>query len=209
METTATMRAAILAAILLAPASLPAMAQGTDFSGAWVAWLCPNGVTRDSGKCSNFVLELHQREGRLCGAHFYATAGAARVDEGAAPSITGDIEEGTASVVTVSGRAVPPVRVRAEMKMVNGALQWKRLENPSGDYLLPMSTRLTRSRSKTLFAPVFEHELKAACLSVFTMAEEKTRAAAAQIKAGHSANNPANDPANNPANDVQEPPARP
>ncbi|HEY0844166.1 MAG TPA: hypothetical protein VGE12_02295 [Noviherbaspirillum sp.] len=178
---TAAMRLVILAASLFASA-LPAIAQNNDFSGAWVAWLCPNGVSRDSGKCSNFVLELHQKEGRLCGAHFFATAGASRVDEGAAPSITGEIADDTASVVTISSRAMPPVRVRAEMKMVNGALQWKRLENPSGDYLLPLSTRLTRSRSKTLFAPVFEHELRAACLSVFTTAEESAKAAAPEGK---------------------------
>lgn len=172
------MRIAILFPLLLLAPALPASAQSNDFSGAWVAWLCPNGVTRDSGKCSNFVLELHQKEGRLCGAHFFATAGASRVDEGAAPSITGEIADDTASVITVSGRAVPPVRVRAEMRMVNGALQWKRLENPSGDYLLPMNTRLSRSRSKTLFAPVFEHELRAACSSAFTMAEERAKTAA-------------------------------
>ena len=172
------MRLAILSPLLLLAPALPAIAQPNDFSGAWVAWLCPNGATRDSGKCSNFVLELHQKEGRLCGAHFFATAGASRVDEGAAPSITGEIANDTASVITVSGRAVPPVRVRAEMRMVNGALQWKRLENPSGDYLLPMNTRLTRSRSKTLFAPVFEHELRAACSSAFTMAEESANTTA-------------------------------
>lgn len=175
------MRIAPLATLLLlvaaAPAT-PAIAQTSDFSGAWVAWICPSGTTRDSGKCSNFVLELHQKEGRLCGAHFFANAGASHVDEGAAPSVTGDIADDTASVITVSGRAVPPVRVRAEMRMVNGALQWKRLENPSGDYLLPLNTRLTRSRSKTLFAPVFEHELRAACSSAFIMAEENAKAAA-------------------------------
>lgn len=178
METATIMRIAPLAALLLPAFAMPAFAQPTDFSGAWVAWLCPNGATRDSGKCSNFVLELHQKGGRLCGAHFFSTAGASRVDEGAAPSITGEIADDTASIVTVSGRASPPVRVRAEMRMVNGGLQWKRLENPSGDYLLPMNTRMTRSRSKTLFAPVFEHELRAACSSAFTMAEENAKAAA-------------------------------
>lgn len=169
------MRLPALTALLLLAPVVSAMAETNDFSGAWVAWLCPGGVPRDSGKCSNFVLELHQQEGRLCGAHFFATAGAARIDEGAAPSITGEVVDDTATITAVSGRAAPPVRVRAEMKLVNGALQWRRLENPSGDYLLPMSTRLNRSKSKTLFAPVFEHELKAACSSAFTMAAENAR----------------------------------
>lgn len=172
---TKTMRLATLTAMLLLAPAMPAMADNDNFSGAWVAWLCPSGVTRDSGKCSNFVLELHQKDGRVCGAHFFATAGAARIDEGAAPSITGDVADDTAAIVALSGRA--PVRVKAEMKIVNGMLQWQRLENPSGDYLLPMSTRLTRSKRKTLFAPLFEHELKAACSSAFTMAAERAKPA--------------------------------
>lgn len=166
------MRPFALAAFLLLVPCASSVADNTDFTGAWVAWLCPQGVQRESGKCSNFVLELHQKDGRLCGAHFFATAGAARIDEGAAPSLTGDVADGVASIVAVSGRASPPVRVRAEMKMANGALQWQRLESPPGDYLLPLSTRLTRSKRKTLFAPVFEHELRAACSSAFTMDAE-------------------------------------
>lgn len=147
-------------------------ANDTDFSGAWVAWLCPEGVQRESGQCSNFVLELHQQQDKLCGAHLYSTPGAARVDEGAAPSVTGDVANGIANVVVVSGRSSPPVRVRVEMKKANGMLQWQRLESPRGDYLMPLSTRMTKSKSKTLFAPVFEHELKAACMSAFTMASQ-------------------------------------
>ncbi|GAB3541610.1 hypothetical protein GCM10027343_12340 [Noviherbaspirillum agri] len=145
-------------------------ANDNDFSGAWVAWLCPEGVKRDSGQCSNFVLELHQQQDKLCGAHLYATAGAARVDEGMAPSVTGDVANGIANVVVISGRSSPPVRVRVEIRKTDGMLQWQRLESPRGDYLMPLSARMTKSRSRTLFAPVFEHELKAACLSAFTMA---------------------------------------
>lgn len=160
----------LVALMLLSPWA--AAANDNDFSGAWVAWLCPEGVQRESGQCSNFVLELHQQQDKLCGAHFYATPGAARVDEGAAPSVTGDVANGTASVVVISGRSAPPVRVRVEMKKVNGMLQWQRIDSPRGDYLMPLSTRMSKSKSKTLFAPVFEHELKAACLSAFTMAKE-------------------------------------
>lgn len=181
------MRLPTLAALFLLAPHVTASAEAADFSGAWVAWLCPKDVQRDSGKCSNFVLELHQKDGRLCGAHFFATAGAARIDEGAAPSLLGDIANGTASAVAISSRATPPVRLRVEMKMANGTLQWQRLENPPGDYLLPMQTRLTRSRNKTLFAPVFEHELKAACASAFTMAAER----AAQTQAGTPSQPPA------------------
>lgn len=150
---------------------LPVLAND-DFSGAWVAWLCPADAKRDSGKCSNFVLELHQQQDKLCGAHFFATAGAARTDEGAAPSISGNIDGDTATIITVSGRGSPPARVQAEIKIRNGALQWQRLENPAGDYLFPYTARMTKAKSRTLFAPAFEQELKAACASVFTMARE-------------------------------------
>ncbi|HJV74506.1 MAG TPA: hypothetical protein VJ654_09815 [Noviherbaspirillum sp.] len=163
---------AFVALLLPYPFQASAAAADADFSGAWVAWLCPGETRRESGLCSNFVLELHQQENRLCGAHFFATAGAARVDEGGAPSLTGDIVNGIANIVVVSGRSTPPVRVRVEMKKVKGMLQWQRLDSPRGDYLMPLSTRLTKSRSKTLFAPVFEQELRAACSSAFTMAAE-------------------------------------
>lgn len=161
----------LLALLLLAPLA-PAHAVD-DFSGAWVAWICPSGVQRDSGKCSNFVLELHQKGDQLCGAHFFSTAGAERIDEGMAPSVLGEISNDVATVVAMSTRAAPPVKVRVEMKKSNGLLHWIRLENPSGDYLLPQSTRMSKSRSKTLFAPVFEQELKAACASAFVMAAEE------------------------------------
>lgn len=160
----------LFALCLLAP--LPAFA-ADDFSGAWVAWICPNGVQRDSGKCSNFVLELHQKGDQLCGAHMFSTAGAERIDEGMAPSVLGEISNDVATVVAMSTRTNPPVKVRVEMKKSNGMLHWVRLEHPKGDYLLPPATRLSKSKSKTLFAPVFEQELKAACSSAFTMAAEE------------------------------------
>lgn len=162
---------ALFALFLLAPFA-PAFAVD-DFSGAWVAWICPNGVQRDSGKCSNFVLELHQKGDQLCGAHFFSTAGAERIDEGMAPSVFGEISNDVATVVAMSTRSMPAVKVKVEMKKSNGLLHWIRLENPSGDYLLPQATRMSKSKSKTLFAPVFEQELKAACASAFVMAAEE------------------------------------
>lgn len=163
------MRLLVLVALLLPPF---AHASEADFSGAWVAWLCPSGVQQDSGKCSNFVLELHQQGDKICGAHFFATAGAAEIDEGAAPSVIGDIVNGTATMAVISSRASPPVRVPAKLKKANGKLQWARLEDPPGDYLLPRSTTLVRSKKKTLFAPLFEQQLKAACSSAFVMATQ-------------------------------------
>ncbi|WP_136413945.1 hypothetical protein [Herbaspirillum sp. ST 5-3] len=160
----------LLALFMLVPATF-ALAEDADFSGAWVAWICPAGVQRASGKCSNFTLELHQQGNKLCGAHFFATAGAANIDEGAAPSLMGDIVDGKANLVAVSSRASPPVRLRVEIRKHNDSLQWQRLDDPAGNYLLPLQARLTKSKSKTLFAPIFAHELKAACLSAFTMVD--------------------------------------
>jgi hypothetical protein len=168
----------LLVLLMFFPYALAA-ADDNDFSGAWTAWLCPSGVQSNSGRCANFVLELMQKDDKLCGAHVFATAGAGRLDEGAAPSLTGNIADGAATAMVTSGRASPRIRVQVELRMENGLLQWKRLENPKGDYLLPLSAQLTRSRSKTLMTPLFEHELRAACSSVFSMAVED---AAPQVK---------------------------
>ncbi len=164
------MRLPMLVALLMLASC--ALADDGGFNGAWVAWICPEGVARDSGKCSNFVLELHQQGDQLCGAHFFATSGAARIDEGAAPSITGRIADDTATLIAISTRAARPVRVRAAMKKTGGMLHWQRLDNPPGDYLLPLSANLGKAKKRTLFAPLFEQELKAACSSVFAMAAE-------------------------------------
>lgn len=161
----------LLPLFLLAP--LASVSAADDFSGAWVSWICPDGAQRDSGKCSNFVLELHQKDDRLCGAHFFSTAGAERIDEGMAPSVLGDIANDAATVVMISTRTNPPVKVRVEMKKSNGMLHWIRLEHPAGDFLLPKAARMSKVKSKTLFAPVFEQELKAACASAFVMAAEE------------------------------------
>jgi hypothetical protein len=168
-----TMRFLTFSALLLTlcPYSL-AINSDDDFSGAWLAWVCPAGVKNDPGQCSNFVLELFQKRDKLCGSHVFATAGAGRIDEGAAPSLTGTVSDGVANIVVESGRAGPPIRVRAELTMEKGRLQWRRLENPSGDYLLPLSIQLTKSRHGTLLTPVFQQKLKAACSTISNLPDE-------------------------------------
>lgn len=155
-----------LAGFLLAAICSPLQAaeSGSDFSGAWVAAICPAGAQRNSGRCSNFVLELHQKQDRLCGAHIFATAGAGQLDEGGAPSLIGTVAaDGIATVTVESSRAAPPIKMRVELKMARGLLQWKRLDDPEGDYLLPLATQLTKSRHDTLFSPLFGQRLKAVC----------------------------------------------
>ena len=134
----------LLSVLALAVQSPIAAADSADFSGAWVGTICPPGVQRDLGQCSSFVLELHQQGKRLCGAHSFSTAGAASTDDGAAPSINGEVTEDVANVIAVSGRA--PIRVRVEIKKTGTNLQWLRQEAPGGDNLLPPSACLSKSK---------------------------------------------------------------
>ena len=155
---------------LLVAASLIPAAARADFNGAWVATICPSGVARNSGQCANFVLELMEKDGKLCGTHMYATAGADRIDEGGAPSLTADIADGRAAGTVVSTLGATPVRAKIALKAEGDALHWERVDNPSGEHLLPKRARLTRAGKRTLFAPLFEQELRAACTYVFNLA---------------------------------------
>lgn len=144
-------------------------AWANDFSGVWTGWQCPPGQTPQSGKCANLVLELHQRQERVCGSHIFATAGAMHIDEGNAPSIIGSVGgNGTASVVVESTGLRQPVQANIELSLVKGKLQWKRLDQPGGAYLLPQSMHLTRSKHGTLFTPTFEQQLRTVCSTVVT-----------------------------------------
>lgn len=155
-----------LLALMLASA-FPSMALANDFSGVWTGWQCPPGQSPQSGKCANLVLELHQRQERICGSHIFATAGATQIDEGNAPSITGTVgSNGIATVIVASNGMRLLVQANVELSLVKGKMQWKRLDQHGGTYLLPQSMHLTRSRHGTLFTPTFEHQLKAVCSTV-------------------------------------------
>lgn len=155
-----------LLALMLASA-FPSMALANDFSGVWTGWQCPPGQSPQSGKCANLVLELHQKQERVCGSHIFATAGATQIDEGNAPSIIGTVgSDGAASAVVESNGMRQPVQANVELSLVKGKLQWKRLDQPGGNSLLPQSMQLTRSRHGTLFTPTFEQQLKAVCATV-------------------------------------------
>jgi hypothetical protein len=167
----------LVALCVAAPVALTA---GEDqFNGAWIAWLCPAGVQNDPVKCSTLVLELHQKQDRICGAHVFATAGATQLDEGPAPSIAGSVFNGIAIVSVESGRVTPPLKVQVEVKAMRGGLQWRRLDNPEGDYLLPLSARLSKSRHGSLFHPVFGQKLGAGCAAILNMPTGSATSAAA------------------------------
>ena len=161
------MRLPILLALCLSSPAALAEAGAGDLGGVWTGWQCPAGVRLDPGKCANFVLELFQKDGKLCGTHVYATAGASQMDEGGEmPSLIGEVADGAAAVTVQSGRS--PARIRAELKLANGRLQWRRLEG-EGDFLLPPAMQLTRSRHKSLRTPVLERQLRTAWFPIFSM----------------------------------------
>jgi len=146
----------------------PALAQ-QGFGGVWTATLCAKGAQREAGECSTFVLELKEQDGKLCGSHMFATPGARRIDEGAAPSLTADIAEHVARGAIISNMGGRPVRVRVELQLDGRHLRWQRLDSPKGDYLLPRAASLSRSPKPTLLAPLFAQELRAACNYIFNL----------------------------------------
>ncbi len=159
----------LLPALLLAASAMAAAP--ADFSGVWTALVCPSGVRNDPGRCAHFVLELHQKQDRLCGSHLFATPGALPMDDGnaGAPTLSGAIADNTATVTL----AANPVRhaqraqnIRAELKLGRGTLHWHRLDKPDKNDLLPVDIRFAKSRAKTLLNPVFAQQLSAACTMI-------------------------------------------
>jgi hypothetical protein len=155
-------------ALLHLPLSAMA-ADNPNFSGSWTAWICPGGAPPDSGKCSSFALVLFQKNEKICGSHVFATAGARAMDEGGTPSLTGTIAGESAGITVESGRTTPGTRVQAQLHVSKGQLQWRRLDSPAGDYLLPASAHMTRSNQGSLLSPLFEQRLSAACTAYLNM----------------------------------------
>lgn len=160
-----------LYAIPFAALCLPLVCQaaGADFSGAWTGWSCPPGARPSSGKCASFVLTLYQKEDQVCGSHLYATAGAGSLDEGGIPSFVGAVSGDAVDGIIESGRAAG-TRIRVELKMTGDRLQWKRLESPDADYLLPNSMLLTKAKRGNMLHPVFAQRLSATCAATLDRA---------------------------------------
>ena len=152
--------------LTLALLTLPAAYAEGQFAGVWTADVCAKGVKAEPGKCSQFVLELFQRQNKLCGSHLFATPSASLMDEGAIPSVSGNIADETAAVAVTSSHSKAPGGVQAELKLSHGTLLWKRLDKAERDELLPVTAQFTRSRHKTLMAPVYAQQLAAACSQV-------------------------------------------
>jgi hypothetical protein len=149
------------------------LAQHGDFNGSWIALLCPPGAAGQLERCSSFVITLFQKQDKLCGSHLFATAGAEQMDEGGLPSIVGRISSGNATVTVESIRASPPVRLKADLKLDHGLLRWQLMANGEGNYLLPLSAQLSKAKRGTLFHPLFEQRLNAACSQVLNAVEDE------------------------------------
>ena len=184
-------------------AMLPAAYAEGNFAGVWTAAVCPRGVSAEPGKCAQFVLELFQKQGKLCGAHVFATAGAGMVDEAAnpsTPSVSGDVAGDTATVSVASSRSKAPRGVEAELKLSRGMLLWKRLDKPGRDELIPLAAQFTHSRHKTLMAPMFAQQLAAAC-SLVAIPSEPHMQKPAQEQPKDAPRTPENNPPPEPRTD--------
>ncbi|MDO9216602.1 MAG: hypothetical protein Q7U14_04975 [Lacisediminimonas sp.] len=155
-----------------------AIAAGESLSGSWVGWICPQPGPANAARCSSFSLHLLQKGRRLCGSHLYATAGARQLDEGGMPSLLAILEDGKATGTVESVRKSPSVRIAVTLLLADGELQWQRLANPAGDYLLPDTLRMTRSRQGGLSQRSEQH-LSAACSAHLDMPTDKDKTAAA------------------------------
>jgi hypothetical protein len=91
--------------------------------GAWTARLCDRP---DPGmECGTFVLHLIRTDEGLCGEHFVATPGAARLDEGDPGSVLGSGRDGDAVLVIRSGRNGALYMARVQRR--GAGLAWTRI----------------------------------------------------------------------------------
>jgi hypothetical protein len=91
--------------------------------GAWTARLCDRPDPKMA--CGSFVLHLIQTEEGLCGEHFLATPGAARLDEGEPGSVLGSGRGSEAVLVVKSGRNGALYMARVQRR--GAALGWTRV----------------------------------------------------------------------------------
>jgi hypothetical protein len=104
-------------------ASHPTVERATsDFSGAWSVKLCDQSDPKR--QCGAFDLYLVQDEsGRICGEHFVATPGLARLDESDPATVLGTAGPKTGVVIIKSTRN--DARYMARLSMVGNRLHWE------------------------------------------------------------------------------------
>ncbi len=104
-------------------ASHPAVEQADpDFSGAWSVKICDESDTKR--QCGAFDLYLVQdKTGRICGEHFVATPGLARLDESDPATVLGTAGPKAGVVIIKSTRN--DARYMARLSMDGDRLHWE------------------------------------------------------------------------------------
>lgn len=120
----------LLAALAIAGSSLSACAAGAtkrttgepaNFEGVWTARQCdPRAPERE---CGVFTLYLTQDGERICGEHFVATAGLARLDEGEPGTVLGQARGRHAVIVINSTR--DGVLYLADIQHTKDEISWR------------------------------------------------------------------------------------
>jgi hypothetical protein len=159
--------------LLLLCACTPALA--ANFNGSWTGYVCPKPGMNDRARCSSFSIRLFERNGRVCGSHVFATAGAREMDEGGTPSLLATHDGDNVNGTVESARSSPPVRLAFTLAAADQELRWQLTNNPPGDYLLPRSMTMRRTRGSGLLSPLFEQRLSAACSAYLDMPNDKEK----------------------------------
>lgn len=137
---------ALLIIFLLSVSAGVAHAKTPLFSGVWkVNWCDENPEI----ECGGFYLYLTQKGDRICGEHFAATPGLARLEEGEPKSVIGTVVDAVAVVAITSGRNNTIYLAKA--KRVGSALAWELVETiKEGEKfdssLIPGNARLSASK---------------------------------------------------------------
>lgn len=144
-----------------------------DWSGAWIGYACPQGTAANPARCASLYVRLYSRNAKLCGSHVFATAGAREMDEGGTPSVVAALDGKLAQGTVQSTRSAPAVTLGLTLQLNNGEMLWQRDPKPEGNYLLPRSLKLTRSKEGGMLSPMFEQRLASSCTAYLDVPPEK------------------------------------
>lgn len=97
-----------------------AASRSDPFAGVWSAPICY--TPRGAEGCGEFTLYLEVRKARICGQHYAATTGAARMDEGEPGTVLGTVG-GTQAVVVIRSMR-NDARYMASLRRQGAQLVW-------------------------------------------------------------------------------------
>lgn len=137
---------AMCTGLIACASSQPVRAAKTDFHGVWSVKHCDKA--EPSRECGAFYLYLTQQGDRICGEHFVATAGLARVDEGDPGTVLGTSDGKDAVLLIKSTRNNAWYMAKGEIS--GDRLTWQRIGMavPGMDDeppIIPQADSLTKS----------------------------------------------------------------